>query len=305
MSRRSATGWDEAVGVKKRGKYAAETLGWVLGEYRRSPSYQNLKPATKKAYEQAFDKLHAYGNEPLSGLRRAHILRIRDSLSSTPAIANSVLTVISVICNFALDREIIDVDPSQRIKRLKIGEWRRWTDDELTSFYERTYEAMRRVLVFALFTGQRRSDLCRAVWSDIEGGAIRVVQQKTGAKLWVPIHPTLERHISEWRSEKTVTVTILANSRHQPWSPSILSTVFANETVRLGMGGCTIHGLRKTAAAKLAEAGCSTRQIMAITGHSSLSEVERYTREADQRRLANDAMDMLKPVAFKTGRNAL
>jgi enterobacteria phage integrase len=49
---------------------------------------------------------------------------------------------------------------------------------------------------------------------------------------------------------------------------------------------CKAHGLRKAAARRLAEAGCSAKQIQAITRHKSLAEVERYTRKADQTRLA-------------------
>jgi hypothetical protein len=40
----------------------------------------------------------------------------------------------------------------------------------------------------------------------------------------------------------------------------------------------------------LAEAGCSANQIMAISGHRSLSEAEKYVRAADQVRLAQAAM---------------
>tara|TARA_Y100001970_G_scaffold232807_2_gene289933 strand:- start:4267 stop:4563 length:297 start_codon:yes stop_codon:yes gene_type:complete len=48
---------------------------------------------------------------------------------------------------------------------------------------------------------------------------------------------------------------------------------------------CTIHGLRKAAAGRLAEIGCTTHQIMAITGHKTMKEVDRYTR-AYNRKLA-------------------
>ena len=43
----------------------------------------------------------------------------------------------------------------------------------------------------------------------------------------------------------------------------------------------------------LAEAGCTTREIMAVLGHDTLSEVERYTRDAEQVRLARSAMNKL------------
>jgi hypothetical protein len=41
---------------------------------------------------------------------------------------------------------------------------------------------------------------------------------------------------------------------------------------------------------RLAEAGKTTKQIAAVSGHKSLREVERYTDAAEQRRLAQDAM---------------
>ncbi|WP_315729296.1 MULTISPECIES: tyrosine-type recombinase/integrase [unclassified Bradyrhizobium] len=53
---------------------------------------------------------------------------------------------------------------------------------------------------------------------------------------------------------------------------------------------CKAHGLRKAAARRLAEAGCSASEIAAITGHKALAEVERYTRAADQERLARQAI---------------
>jgi hypothetical protein len=44
---------------------------------------------------------------------------------------------------------------------------------------------------------------------------------------------------------------------------------------------------------RLAEVGCSEKQIAAVTGHTTLKEVARYTRAANQERLAADAVDML------------
>jgi integrase len=59
-----------------------------------------------------------------------------------------------------------------------------------------------------------------------------------------------------------------------------------------GLSHCSFHGLRKAAATRLANAGCSTDQVKAITGHRSLAEVARYTRAADQQRLARQALNI-------------
>jgi integrase len=65
------------------------------------------------------------------------------------------------------------------------------------------------------------------------------------------------------------------------------------------------HGLRKAAARRLAEIGCSEKQIAAVTGHTTLKEVARYTRAANQERLAADAIDMLaEQKMFKNSRTS-
>ena len=47
---------------------------------------------------------------------------------------------------------------------------------------------------------------------------------------------------------------------------------------------------RRAKVACLAESGCTAHEIMAITGHAGLSQVERYTRQAEQRTRAEAAM---------------
>jgi integrase len=60
-----------------------------------------------------------------------------------------------------------------------------------------------------------------------------------------------------------------------------------------GLSGLSAHGLRKAACRRLAEAGCTEKQIAAISGHASLNDVARYTKAADQTHLAIAAMRKL------------
>src|SRR5580765_1964871 len=62
---------------------------------------------------------------------------------------------------------------------------------------------------------------------------------------------------------------------------------------------CVTHGLRKAAARRLAEAGCSANEIQSITGHATLQEVTRYTKAAEQKKLAVAAMKRLAKAAPK------
>jgi integrase len=47
---------------------------------------------------------------------------------------------------------------------------------------------------------------------------------------------------------------------------------------------CQPHGSRKTVGRLLADTGATAHDIMAALGHTTLTEAERYTREADRRR---------------------
>ena len=90
-------------------------------------------------------------------------------------------------------------------------------------------------------------------------------------------------------------MAFLANTRTgAPLGPKYLQNWWQGVIRRAGLPQeCVRHGLRKAAARRLAEAGCTVWQIAAITGHQSLKEVERYTRASDQRRMAVSAFEVL------------
>ena len=82
--------------------------------------------------------------------------------------------------------------------------------------------------------------------------------------------------------------------RGAPFTAAGFGNWFRDRCDEAGLSQCSAHGLCKLMATRLAEAGCSTEHIKAITGHRSMSEVARYTRAADQQRLAWQAMSMLR-----------
>jgi integrase len=61
-----------------------------------------------------------------------------------------------------------------------------------------------------------------------------------------------------------------------------------------GLPQCSAHGLRKAAATRLAESGATTQEIMAVTGHQSLHQVEVYTRAAARPGMADAAFVKLR-----------
>src|SRR5262249_11205246 len=146
-------------------------------------------------------------------------------------------------------------------------------------------------LAFALglYSGQRRGDVISMGKQHIRGGVLHVKQQKTGATLAIPIHPELQAVLDATPGNQLTFLTTLRGGR--PFAPTSLTQWFLKACKDAGLSpDCTFHGLRKAACRRLAEAGCTVHEIASISGHKTLQEIERYTKAADQARLAQAAM---------------
>ena len=89
-------------------------------------------------------------------------------------------------------------------------------------------------------------------------------------------------------------MTFMVTEWGKPFAATGFSHWFRFRCDEAGLPHCSAHGLRKAAARRLAEAGCTQHEIGAITGHLSLKEVQRYTQAADQKKLAAAAMAKVK-----------
>jgi hypothetical protein len=127
---------------------------------------------------------------------------------------------------------------------------------------------------------------------DVHGDMINVRQRKTNTALSIPLHPELARVLAA--TPTAITPTFLMNQRGRPFTADAFGEWFRARIDEAQLPAkCSSHGLRKAACRRLAEAGCSANQIAAISGHSSLLEIERYTRAADQQRMARQGMAVL------------
>ncbi|MBX6426836.1 MAG: tyrosine-type recombinase/integrase [Variibacter sp.] len=244
-----------------------------------------------------------FGDVPVADLQRKHIKAILAKRAATPHAAAHLLRIIRKLTGVALDEGWIEYDPTYRISlRPPYQGWKAWSDDARAAF-ERHWPlgtTPRLAYALALYFGHRRSDIAKVKWSDLEEGGGNVVQRKTRAALWIPMHPELARTLeaAERKSEY-----VLLTRHGQPFSRKGLSVRMRAWTKAAGLPpGHTLHGLRKTLGKKLAESGATTRQIMAILGHRDIAHAELYTREAEQRRLATDGMQRLLDGAVLTGK---
>jgi integrase len=282
-------------------RQAPDSVGALIVAYRQSPEYTALRASTKRNYGYYLRHLEDYAEVAARDMKRRDLLDARDAIAATSGAgaANVFMRVSATLFNWARNREWVEHSPVDRVRALAGGHLAAWTVLEADHAAKALDEPLRRAVILARYTGQRRGDLIAMTWADIDDGSIRVRQQKTGAALVIPMHHALRAEIVVWRRDRSST-HILTSERGQPWKANHLTHTLQAALPRIGLrAGLNIHGLRKLAAAELADAGCSTHEIAAVTGHRSLAMVQLYTASAQQGRLAKAAILRLETAAGK------
>ena len=80
----------------------------------------------------------------------------------------------------------------------------------------------------------------------------------------------------------------------KPIPPTVFRHSLRAHLDALGLADLHFHGLRHTTATALAELGASDAEIQALLGHQTRQMAERYTKKANQKRLADAAVMRLE-----------
>lgn len=270
----------------------------VAVAYYRSPNFLALNKNTQVAYRREIERWrHRYGAKSIVRLERRHIKEQMTERfeAGGPEAANNLLRIIRILCGYAVELDLRRDNPALGIKKFRMrGDgFVTWSEQDIAKYLERWPQGSRErlALVLLLYTGQRRSDVIRMGRQHVSGDTIRVTQAKTGAQLAIPVHLELKSVLDTLPKEGlTFLVTQYGNAFKDGASFGNQFRQWCNEA---GLPNRSAHGLRKSAAVRLVEAGCTTKEVQAITGHASLREVERYTKAAEQEKLARSAIARL------------
>jgi len=273
------------------------SISALLCDYYQSAEFQRLKLVTQTTYRRALDGFAALelsgttvGKLPVARLERRHILQLLDRYADKPGASEVLMKRLRTVLTFAVDRGWIASNPATRIRSHRKSEgFTPWSEEDVDQFAAHWPEGSKARLALALllYTGQRRSDVVGMGRPHLRGDLLQVVQQKTKARLAIPVHPALKLELDRLPPDQ---LTFLLTEHGKPFSVAGFGNWFGERAREAGLTGRTAHGLRKAAARRLAEAGCSAHEIMAITGHQTLAEAERYTRSANQITLARSAI---------------
>jgi integrase len=288
-----------------KNKIAAGSVSDLIVIYYQTAAFTRLSDATRQTYRGILERFREeYGDRPVARLEEQHITAILDKKADTPAAANNLRRLLRAIMKLAKKRKMIKVNPMIEIEpiRYKVKGFKDWSDAEIDLFANRYPMGTRERLALELLlcAAPRRSDAVLLGPQHVSGGRLIYRQKKTGAEINIPLLPQLGFAIAAMPSFAEQGY-FLETQYGEAFTETGFYNWFTDKARKAGVPkGRSPHGLRKACCRRLAEAGCSPHEIMSVSGHETLKEVERYTKAANRAHLADSAMATLQ-TAQKAG----
>lgn len=267
----------------------------LIARYYRSPDFLDPGDRTREVYRGVIERWRKkYGKAKVRDLEPRHVGDMMAEMLPHRTAANMLRKRLRALMQFAIRQGMATTNPVTATKpyRVETTGFHTWTEDEIARYEARhpVGSKARLALDLMLWTGQRGGDARVMGPQHVVNKRLVVTQEKTGATVSLPILPALARSIMATKSGALV---FLLSEHGKPYSVKGFGNKVRQWCDEAGLPHCSAHGLRKAAARRFAEAGCSNQQIKSWTGHTTDSEVSRYTAAADQQTLSDAAGDML------------
>lgn len=290
-----------------QGSFAA-----VIRAYLVSPKFTKLAPPTQRNYR-AFlamaEHPEALGRLSVMTIRPALVQAFLDGLAGTPGRQKNARTALKAVETYALVRDLLPYPIMTGTETIKSdGGHEPWPDAMVHLALNSARADLARVVMLAVETGQRGSDIIKMRWSDIEEQrdpytgdgrpGIHVIQKKTGVRLWIPFTRDMVTAIEAWRATRRPPFFLVLRADGTPFGEGLLSEAWNrerdyNQVLRpISSARLVLHGLRSTAVVRARQRGLNVLQISSIFGMSE-PMVARYSRLADQREMAMAAVHRL------------
>ena len=265
---------------KSRASFNSKTLADLLKRYAKEVSPQ------KKGSEVEYIRIEALlkrdiSNLPLANLTHAAAAcyrdaRLKEVKADTVRREFNLLRHVWSVANREWD-QVPRANPFEGLRMPKASPHRERTlsQEEWERLKKVAQEAPQRflypMLVLAYESGLRRSELLnlRRTDLDLTRGDLRVRDSKSGFGRTVFLSPAMGDILNHW---------LLENDKVNVFPCSIygLRYAFERALISAGIDNFRWHDLRHCAASRLAEAGLSPLELMAVFGHRQLSSLQRY-----------------------------
>lgn len=284
----------------------APTVQDIVDDYLESEDFLDLSRTTKMDYRRTFEKdlLPHYGSCKAAEITKKDIRRIlRRVIARGKVQAARTKAHLHKLFNFAYDEELVPFNPCYRVKVkhkpakrdvvLKRGEisvfWQ-WLDET-----PKITEPIKMVYRIMLATAQRKAEVCRARWEDIDWEeAIWTIppgNSKNGKQNEVPLSSfalELLRRLHELTGETPYLVPSQRHPERHICRQSVNQSIWANRDSIPIKKRFIPHDLRRTAATELRRVWIPRGALKRILNHAEAADVtavyDRYDFENEKRK---------------------
>lgn len=268
----------------------------LIAEFYQTDGYKDLAEITRRTYRNVLERFRStFGDMQVKSMTPK---LLDELLEGTEKNVVTVRKVLRLILKLAVRRHYIKVNPMAELRMARKAKegFHTWTEEEIAQYEAKWPSGSRERLALALllYAAPRRADVVRMGRQHLKDGAIHFSTSKSGhtVKLVIPVHPLLKVELDQVPGNQ---MGFIQTAYGAQFSAAGFGNWFRECAKDAGLTGCTAHGLRKACCRRLADAGATPHEIMAITGHKNLAEVTLYTEAANQKRLAQAAIEKIAP----------
>lgn len=238
------------------------------------------------------------GDCPLRYFGRDHVARLIALKAAAPEAAEGRRKALRRLFNWAVAEGRVAANPVTGVDKQSAPTdgHHTWAIEEIARYWARwpVGTKARLALDLLIFTGLRISDLAQVGAPHLRGETISKPQHKnrrrTRRMLEFPIHPALRASLDACPSRG---LTFLETDFGRPYSIKGLGNKLRAWCDAAGLPHCSAHGVRKAAATILADNGATDFMLMSLFGWSDIRQAQTYTKAANRRRLAGDAVRLI------------
>lgn len=287
------------------------TINALTVAYVRSDAFlRAFADETQRMRRNILDRFRTdHGDKRVATLEQRHILKLIEK--KKPHAQKNWLKTIRGLMLFAVKENYRADDPTAGLKAIAVKSrgHMTWGDDQIAAYREKhpPGSAARLAIELLLNVAARRGDAHKLGVQHMKDGKLSWRPHKTlrstGKMLSIRILPELQRALDAMPSRDNALAFLLSDYGKPFASAAAFGNKFADWCVAAGLEpvlcddnrtrSFRAHGLRKAACKALAHAGCTGPEIMSVSGHSSLAQVQVYIDDVEQGRMAEAAMEKL------------
>jgi integrase len=284
--------------VKGTFELKRERREWWFDDF--TIEYLNHLKSTRRWWKREMSRLKAltkhFGRLLLSEVTVYHVemYKAKRRETKTGGGVNRELALLKAMFNKAIQWGFVRMEnPVRKVSYFPERQRERiLSDEEAERLVDASGESLRPVVIAALNTGMRKSEILELCWKDVyfPHRFIHVERSKNNRSRKVPLNSAVCEELRRLRRKRSEYVFTQIKS---PERLRCVASAFRTACRKAGLEGLRFHDLRHTFATNLVMNGSDLVTVKEILGHSDISMTVRYSHPSDKRKM--DAVEKLVP----------